>query len=188
MVSSPERTIDGYLRSLPSERRAVVSAVRHVVLRSLPDGYSEAMGYGMIVYNIPLATYPDTYNGQPLCYAAIAAQKHHYSLYVTCADQGDANAEWLESEFARAGKKLDMGKSCVRFKSLDDLPLPAIGELIARTTPERFIAQYEASRAAPRSAASPKRATARKTSTAKARATSGKRPASKKRGTSTKRG
>lgn len=152
MVSSPARTIDGYLHSLPAERRAVISAVRDVVRRNLPEGYSESMGYGMIVYNIPLARYPDTYNGQPLCYAALAAQKHHYSLYLTCADRTGGAAEWLKSEFARAGLQLDMGKSCVRFRTLDALPLASIGQFIARTTPDEFIAQYEASRAAPRAA------------------------------------
>lgn len=159
MVGSSARTIDDYLRSLPAERRAVVSTVRDVVRRNLPEGYSESMGYGMIVYSIPLATYPDTYNGQPLCYAAIAAQKHHYSLYLMCAYQAVQATEWLKSKFARAGKKLDMGKSCVRFKTLDALPLSSIGEFIARTTPDEFIAQYEASRAAPRTAPLVKRRT-----------------------------
>lgn len=93
MVGSSARTIDEYLRSLPAERRAVVSAVRDVVRRNLPEGYSESMGYGMIVHSIPLARYPDTYNGQPLCYAARAAQKHHYSLYLTCAYQAGEATE-----------------------------------------------------------------------------------------------
>jgi len=192
MVSNAAKSVEEYLDSLPAERRIVVGAVRDVVRRNLPKGFSETMGYGMIAYNIPLERYPETYNGQPLCYAAIAAQKHHYSLYLTCAYQAADEGDWLKNEFVRAGKQLDMGKSCVRFKSLDDLPLPAIGQLIARTTPERFIAQYEASRAAPRRAASPTRATATKEIAAKTRATSAARPAStrpaaKKRGTSAKR-
>lgn len=187
MTSSAARTVDEYLESLPAARRTVVSAVRDLVRRRMPSGFSESMGYGMIVYNVPLERYAETYNGQPLCYAAIAAQKHHYSLYLTCAYQAEEEGDWLKNEFVRAGKKLDMGKSCVRFKSLDDLPLPAIGELIARTTPERFIAQYEASRAALRGAASPKRATARKAPAAKTRTSSGMRPAAKQRSPSTKR-
>lgn len=116
------------------------------------------MGHGMIAYSLPLARYPDTYNGEPLCYAGLAAQKHHYSLYLTCAYQSAADAFSLADAFARAGKKLDMGKSCVRFKSLHDLPLPAIGAFIAATPPDAFIERYEATRATPPAAA--KRATA----------------------------
>ena len=187
MVSSMAKSVDEYLDSLPAERRNVVGAVRDVVRRNLPKGFSETMGYGMIAYNIPLERYPETYNGQPLCYAAIAAQKHHYSLYLTCVYQAADEREWLKNEFVRAGKKLDMGKSCVRFTSLDDLPLPAIGELIARTTPERFIAQYEASRAAPRRAASSKRATLTKGIASTTRGNSATRPEARKRGTSAKR-
>ena len=125
------------------------------------------MGYGMIAYTVPLARYPDTYNGQPLCYVALAAQKHHYSLYLTCAYQPGSSAGWLAEQFARAGKRLDMGKSCVRFKSLDDLPLPAIGEFIAATPPEKFIATYEAVRAAPRERPARKVSAAGKPSTRK---------------------
>lgn len=75
MVSSAAKSVDEYLDSLPAERRIVVGAVRDVVRRNLPKGFSETMGHGMIAYNIPLERYPETYNGQPLCYAAIAAQK-----------------------------------------------------------------------------------------------------------------
>ena len=146
MVSSAATTVEGYLASLPAERRAVVSAVREVVRRNLPDGYRESMSSGMIGYGIPLERYPDTYNGQPLCYAALAAQKHHYSLYLMCAYSDEGDSQRLRDAFARAGKKLDMGKSCVRFKSLDDLPLPAIGELVASVSPEQFIARYERTR------------------------------------------
>lgn len=186
MASSAAKTVDEYLDSLPAARRTVVSAVRDVVRRNLPRGFTETMGYGMIAYNVPLERYPETYNGQPLCYAALAAQKNHYSLYLTCAYEGASGSDWLKNEFVRAGKKLDMGKSCVRFKSLDDLPLPAIGELIARTTPERFIAQYEASRAVPRRTASSRRATPAATPARKTRATSAARPAARKGTTSTK--
>jgi hypothetical protein len=141
-------TVEEYLDALPPERRAVLSAVRDVVRRNLPAGYREEMGFGMIGYTIPLERYPDTYNGQPLCYASLAAQKNHYALYLMCAYGDPAEAEWLASELRKAGKRLDMGKSCVRFRRLDDLPLDAIGRFIARTTPETFIARHEAARAA----------------------------------------
>jgi hypothetical protein len=161
MVSSAATTVEGYLASLPVERRAVVSAVRDVVRRHLPDGYRESMAWGMIGYGIPLERYPDTYNGQPLCFVALAAQKNYYSLYLTCAYTDRGDAQRLQEAFERAGKTLDMGKSCVRFKSLDDLPLPAIGQLIASVPPEEFIARYERARAEPHARPVAKKAAAR---------------------------
>jgi hypothetical protein len=147
MATSAAPTVEAYLAELPAERRAVVSAVRDLVRRSLPAGYEEGMAFGMIGYCVPLARYPETYNGQPLGYVALAAQKNHYALYLTCAYQDPAESAWLADGFARAGKKLDMGKSCLRFTSLDDLPFDVLAEHIARTPPDRFIAQYEAARA-----------------------------------------
>jgi hypothetical protein len=146
MVQSKASTVDGYLAELPEERRAVVSAVRDVIRRNLPKGYAETMGYGMITYCIPLEKYPDTYNGQPLCYAALAAQKNYYALYLNCVYQDPEQETRLREGFKKAGKKLDMGKSCLRFKKLDDLPMNILAELVAGTPPDAFIAQYEASR------------------------------------------
>jgi len=154
VVTSRARTVDQYLAELPAQQRAVVSAVRDVVRRNLPKGYRETANWGMIVYEIPLDRYPDTYNGQPLCYAGLAAQKNHYSLYLMGAYQDPGEAEELRDAFRKAGKKLDMGKSCVRFRRVDDLPLEAIGRLIKRTPPERFIERYESS---PRGPAGTKR-------------------------------
>ena len=147
MARSAATTVEEYLAELAPERRAVVEAVRDVVRRSLPAGYVEAVRWGMLSYELPLAAYPDTYNGQPLTYAALAAQKGHYALYLTCVSQDPALAARLEAAFAAAGLRLDVGKSCVRFKRLDDLPLPAIGEIVASTPPAAFVARYEASRA-----------------------------------------
>lgn len=145
MASSSAATAEEYLAELPPERREVVSAVRDVVLRNLPEGYREGMSFGMIGWSIPLERYPDTYNGQPLGYAALAAQKHYYALYLSVYQDPQSEATFRE-EFARAGKKLDMGKSCVRFRKLDDLPLDVIGRTIATTPPEELIRRYEASR------------------------------------------
>lgn len=147
MASSKAETVDQYLAELPQDRRAVVSAVRDVVLRNLPAGYREEMGYGMITWAIPLEDYADTYNGQPLGPAALAAQKHYYALYLMTPYQDPAQGEWLREEFRKAGKKLDMGKSCLRFRKLEDLPLDVIGKLIASTPPREFIARYERARA-----------------------------------------
>lgn len=146
MPSSGVTTVEQYLDQLPPERREVVSKVRDTIRRNLPKGYEETINSGMIGYEIPLSKYPNTYNRKPLSLAAIAAQKSHYAVYLMCAYQDPKQAKWLEQEFAKSGKKLDMGKSCVRFKKLDDVDLNAIGKVIADTPPEKFIKQYEAGR------------------------------------------
>lgn len=146
MASSKAATVAEYLEELPEERHAVVSAVREVILRHLPAGYREGMNWGMICYEVPLEEYPETYNGQPLTYLALAAQKQYFALYLTCAYVDPEQQAWLAAEFVRAGKRLDMGKSCLRFRRLDDLPLEAIGQVIAQTPPAAFIARYEAGR------------------------------------------
>ena len=146
MVTSPASTVQEYLDSLPADRRAVVAAVREVVLRHLPAGYQEAMNWGMISCEISLEVYPRTYNGRPLSYAALAAQKNHFALYLMAVYGDPAQEARLREGFERAGKKLDMGKSCVRFRRLEDLPLDLIGEVIAGTPPAELIATYEKSR------------------------------------------
>ena len=146
MAKSSAVTVQDYLDELPEERRAVVSAVREVILEHLPDGYSESMNWGMISYEVPLERYPETYNGQPLCYLALAAQKNYYALYLMSVYQGSGEESWLRGEFKKAGKKLDMGKSCLRFRKLEDLPLEAIGQIVASTPPDKHIEHYEASR------------------------------------------
>lgn len=151
-MASTAATAAEYLAELPAERRAVVSALRDAVLRALPAGYEECTAWGMLAYVVPLSRYPTTYNGQPLSYVAIAAQKGHYALYLMTPYQDEAALARLRDGFARAGKKLDMGKSCLRFKRLEDVPLDVVAESIASMTPEAFIAQYEAVRAAPRAA------------------------------------
>ena len=146
MVSSRATTVADYLAELPPDRRAEIERVRDLVNQSLPDGYREGIGYGMMGWVVPLETYPDTYNGQPLAYAGLAAQKNSNSLYLTCAYSSPERAQRLKDEAEAAGKKLDMGKSCIRFKKADDLPLEAIAREIASTSPEEFIARHEAAR------------------------------------------
>jgi uncharacterized protein YdhG (YjbR/CyaY superfamily) len=147
MVSSNAKTVADYLKGLPPERRKVVSAVRATVRKNLPKGYREVMGWGMISYGIPLARYPDTYNGQPLCYAAIAAQKNHYAIYLMNVYADSSEEAALRKAFEKAGKKLDMGKSCIRFGRLEDIPLAAIGRVIRSTSVEQYIKRYETIRA-----------------------------------------
>jgi hypothetical protein len=137
------KTVEGYLKALPAERRKVLAQLRDVVLKNLPKGYEESFDWGCPIYQVPLAKYPDTYNKKPLSYVAIAAQKNYYALYLMSVYQDAKLLAKLRADFAKAGKKLNMGKSCVRFKSLDDLPLPAIGRIIAAVPPAKFIAEYE---------------------------------------------
>ena len=120
--------------------------MRDVVLEHLPDGYAESFTSGMISYEIPLERYRDTYNGKPLGYAALAAQKNYYALYLLAAYADPDASKYLKQEFEKRGKKLDMGKSCLRFKTLDDLPLDVIGKVISSTPPEALIRQAEAAR------------------------------------------
>jgi len=146
MVMSKAKTVTEYLAELPADRRKTIAAVRAVVRKNLPKGYREAIGYGMICYSVPLSTYPDTYNGQPLCYAALAAQKQYCALYLMNVYGDAARTKALQDAFRKAGKKLDMGKSCVRFKTADDLPLDVIGKTIAATPVKAFIEKYEKAR------------------------------------------
>jgi hypothetical protein len=146
LASSAARTVDEYLAELPPDRRAAIAAVRKVILGNLPKGYEETMQYGMISYVVPLKRYPVTYNKQPLGIAALASQKNYMSVYLMSV-YGDKETErWFTEAFRASGKKLDMGKSCVRFKKLDDLPLDVIGQAIARAPVDEFIARYEESR------------------------------------------
>jgi len=143
MISSQAQTVAEYLEALPEERRKVVAALRKVVKKHLPKGYVEHMGSGMIGYGIPLERYPNTYNKQPLSYIALAAQKNYYALYLMCLYSDDTRTKWFADAFKKAGKKLDMGKSCVRFKRLEDLPMDVIAQAVASVTPDEYIAIYE---------------------------------------------
>ena len=147
MAQSKAQTVDQYLAELPADRREAISAVRGVILDHLPEGYQETMQFGMIGYVVPLDTYPETYNRQALQYVALASQKNYMSLHLMNV-YGDEEAErWFAEGYRASGKKLDMGKACIRFKSLEDLPIDLIGEAVARTTVGEFIERYEASRA-----------------------------------------
>jgi hypothetical protein len=145
-MQSKALTVAAYLASVPKERRAVLAAVRSLIRRNLPKGYREVMNWGAITYEVPLRVQPDTYNGKPLAYAGLAAQRNYFALYLIGAYQDPAQARKLAVAFKREGKTLDMGKSCLRFKSLDDLSLAAVGEIIAATPMETFIARNEKGR------------------------------------------
>lgn len=142
MVQSKETTVAGYLQSLPPGRREVIAAVRKDILAKLPKGYVETMDWGMISYQIPLERFPDTYNGRPLTYMALAAQKHNYALYTTCVSSDPKVSAWLRGAFAKAGKKLDMGKSCIRFRKLEDLPAGVVRGLAGKVSVDAYLKRY----------------------------------------------
>jgi uncharacterized protein YdhG (YjbR/CyaY superfamily) len=146
MVRSDAVTVEQYLTELDPERRQEVSAVRDVVLANLPEGYQESMNWGMISYEIPLERYPDTYNRQPLVYAALASQKNYMSLYLMGLYGDPEEEQSFEERYRATGKRYDVGKSCVRFRRLEDLPLDLIAEVIASTPVDEYIARYEAAR------------------------------------------
>jgi hypothetical protein len=145
-MKSEAKTVERYLESLPAERRAALAAVRETILANLPEGYVETMDWGMISYQVPLERYPDTYNGKPLMYAALASQKAYMVVYLSAIYADAKSRAAFEKAYRATGKRYDVGQSCVRFKKLDDLPLDVIGAAIAGTAVEGYIERYESSR------------------------------------------
>jgi hypothetical protein len=140
-VRSDASTVDEYLAELPADRREAIAAVRGVILEHLPEGFEEGIRYGMIGYHVPLERFAGTYNGQPLAVAALANQKNHMALYLMGVYGADD--VWFRERWATTGKKLDMGKSCVRFRRLEDVPLEVVSEAIARYSVDDMIAAHE---------------------------------------------
>jgi hypothetical protein len=144
--SSGPTTVKEYLATLPPERRRALEAVRRVIRKNLPRGYEEGIQYGGIGYYVPLSRLAHTYNGEPLTLACLAAQKSHLALYLMSV-YGDSDLRRrFESDYRKSGKKLDMGKACIRFQTLDDVPLDVIGDAIAAVSVDDYVAIYEASR------------------------------------------
>lgn len=146
MVQSNAATVKEYLAGLDPAPRKEIETVRNVILRNLPKGFEETIDFGMLAYVVPLSTYPDTYNGHPLPIAALAAQKNYNSVYLMAVYADPATQTWFDEAYKASGKKLDMGKSCVRFKRADDLPLDVIGQAVARVAAKDFVAKAEASK------------------------------------------
>jgi len=145
-MQSQAKTVDAYLAELPEERRESIEAVRRVILANLGPGYEERMQYGMIGYVVPHSLYPPGYHvdsSQPIGIACLASQKNHLSLYLTCVYGDTPLATWFQAEWKKTGKKLDMGKSCIRFKSAAAVPLEVIGEAIRRVPVKKLIEIYE---------------------------------------------
>jgi uncharacterized protein YdhG (YjbR/CyaY superfamily) len=146
MAKSSASTVAEYIESLPEDRRKGISEVRKVIKKNLPKGYEECFAYGMIGYMVPLKRYPDTYNGQPLMIAALGSQKSYMVVHLMAIYGHKETEAWFKAKYKETGKKLDMGKACVRFKKLEDLPLELVGETIARVSVEKYIEFYEKAR------------------------------------------
>ena len=141
------RTVDAYLEGLPPDRRETLETVRTTILRNLPTGYAEGMQYGAIGYFVPHDVYPAGYHcdpSQPLPFAGLASRKNYMSLYLMCIYGNEDHKDWFRRTWKETGKKLDMGKSCVRFRRIEDVPLDVIGEAIRRVPVSDFIKHYEA--------------------------------------------
>jgi len=148
-MQSKATTVEQYLKELPADRRAAISAVRDVIRKNIDKAYEEGMLYGMIGYSVPHSLYPAGYHcdpTQPLGFCCLASQKNYMSLYMmTCYGEGPEQ-NWFKEAWVKTGKKLDMGKSCIRFKQLDYLPLDLIGEAIRRVPVKKCIEFYEKAR------------------------------------------
>ena len=188
-MQSRAGTVEQYLADLPGDRREALQAVREVILKNLDKrGFEEGMQYGMIGYYVPHSVFPAGYHcdpRQPLPFASIASQKSHMAIYLMCVYGNPENEAWFREEWAKSGKKLDMGKSCVRFKKLSDVPLDVIGRMIKRVPARSYIEHYEQAlqgmgkKAAAKKAAPAKKAAVKKAAPAKKVAAKKAAPAKK---------
>jgi uncharacterized protein YdhG (YjbR/CyaY superfamily) len=170
MATASPTSVTAYLAALPDDRRRALTAVRKVIRKNLPEGFEEGVQFGMISYHVPLSRYPDTYNGQPLMLAALASQKNYMAVYLMTVYATPERAAAFQSAYRNTGKRLDMGKSCVRFRTLEDLPLDLLATTISQVPLQDFLTHYEKARATTKPAK-------KKTTTKK---TAPKRPTPKK--------
>ncbi|MEZ6098866.1 MAG: DUF1801 domain-containing protein [Pirellulaceae bacterium] len=141
-------SVEQYLASLSVERQEMVGAIRHVILQNLPKGYEEGIQYNMIGYYVPHSVYPAGYHcdpRQPVPFVNLASQKNYVSLYLFCIYVNEELVEWFRDAWTSMGKKLDMGKSCIRIKKPDDVPLKLIGQTVKKVPVKKFLASYEES-------------------------------------------
>lgn len=171
-MQSKAATVQEYLASLPEDRRRALQAVRDVVLANLDADYEEGMQYGMIGYYVPHRIHPAGYHcdpKQPFPFGGLASQKNYMSLYLMCTYGENPHSKWFKDAWAKTGKKLDMGKACIRFKKVEDLALDVIGEMIRRVPARKYLAQCQAAMAAGRQAATERKAAATNMSARKSR-------------------
>lgn len=187
-MQSKAASVTEYIAELSEDRRKAIEAIRKVFKKNMDKRFKEGMQYGMIGYFVPHSVYPAGYHcdpKQPLPFAGIASQKNHIGIYLMCIYGDEKHKAWFQQAWKQTGKKLDMGKACIRCKNLDGVALDVLGEAIRRVSVDEFIATYEAN--IPSSTAKRKRTTSqsKKTVTKKATASktaTGKSP-SKKTGT-----
>lgn len=186
-MQSKAATVEQYLRELPEDRRVAIEAIRKVILKHLPEGIREGMGYGMIGYFVPHEMYPAGYHCDPrlpLPFASLASQKNHMAIYMMHMYMGSALERRFRAAWEATGKKLDMGKCCVRFKRLEDVPLDVVGDTIGAISAREYIAMYEAQVGEMKSAkkkSSKKKRTSKKGAGKKAaKKKAAKKPAAKK--------
>ena len=146
-MQSTANNPDEYIKALPEDRREVIIRLRKTLLDNLPTGFEEGMGYGMLAYYVPHSIYPSGYHvkpKEPLPFINLASQKAHIALYHMALYANNELLAWFEQEYPKhSSRKLDMGKSCIRFKKMDDIPYQLLGELAAKITPEEWIKLYE---------------------------------------------
>lgn len=146
-MQSIAKTPDEYIAGLPDDRKDAISALRKAINDNLPKGFKEGMSYGMIGWVVPLETYPAGYHcdpSQPLPFMSIASQKNHIAIYSMCVYSDNSLMEWFREAWPQySSKKLDMGKSCIRIKKPNDVPLELIGKLASKVTPQQWIELYE---------------------------------------------
>jgi len=179
-MPTPPAAVRAYFEALPADRREVLEAVHEVIERNLPKGYEAGMQYGMPAWFVPHSVFPDGYHcdpSQPVPFVSIASQKKHIGLYFFCIYLDEDVRAWFESEWRKTGKRWDAGKSCVRVKRLDDIPLHLIGKLIKKVSVKKFLASYKAIRPVSRPKASKKKPVTKKSATKK---TATKKTATKK--------
>ncbi|HEU4338439.1 MAG TPA: DUF1801 domain-containing protein [Planctomycetota bacterium] len=139
-------SVEEYLAKLPEDRRAAVQAVRETILKNLDSGYQESLQYGMIAYCVPHSLFPPGYHcdpSQPLPFASLGSQRNHMAVYLMSVYGNPDHEKWFRQAWAKTGKKLDMGKSCVRFKKVEDLALDVIGESIRRVPAKAYVEHYQ---------------------------------------------
>jgi hypothetical protein len=191
-------TIDAYMKGLPEDRRAALEALRKVINKNIDKKFEEGMQYGMPAWYVPHSIYPAGYHcdpKQPLPFASIASQKNHMAMYLFCIYMVPGSAEQFAKDWKATGKKLDMGKACIRFKKIEDVPLDVVGNAIKRATLKQFLEFYESAVAGNRKQTVPKKnakkapATKKKSTVKKVtkKAATAKKPITKKKMTTTAR-
>jgi hypothetical protein len=144
--SAPTSAVADFIAKLPAERRREIERVREEIRQHLPAGYEEVVSKNMLVYQVPLEQYSDTYNGHPLWYVALASEKSYLSLHLMPVYGDSGVAKRLADGFRAAGKRLDMGKACIHFRTADDLALDVVGQIVASIPPDRWVKIAQAAR------------------------------------------